>query len=163
MARNLYTICSKLGSEDRTTGLLSLYQIIEELTATLPAPGQQSLPFVIRVTSVWMREDGDDAEQEYEFRMVWHLDALGLENELSRTMFHFSTRIRRFISEFVLQGLVLGTTLERLEGPSLMVVDCSMRVAGADTWITQSYPMLITWVQPPMQQSVSGDSAASQL
>src|SRR5438128_1103937 len=75
MPKPVYIICSQMGSEDRETGLLSVFSIIEKLQITsipVPQPGQpppiiQWAPF--RVYAVWMKDDGDNPAQDFEFEM----------------------------------------------------------------------------------------------
>src|ERR1700731_1626538 len=99
MPTHIYTICSMSGSQDRNTGLLSLFNILEELTGPAPRPGQPMLPFVFRVTSVWMREDGDDAEQEYEHQLNLRIPQAEANIPLSNSRFRFNSLRARFVGE----------------------------------------------------------------
>ncbi len=148
MPRHVYTICSRLGSEDKFTGLVSLYHVIEALTMTRPLPGQSAIPFTFRITSVWMKEDNDDAEQEYEFRLLLRLPPDGREIDIANNRFRFNGPCRRIVSEAFLQSLVPDQAFEGLDGLGLMNVVCGIRPAGTQVWNDQSYPILLKWANP---------------
>src|SRR2546429_3978101 len=81
MPRPIYIIGSESGSEDKVTGLVSLYHVIDRIvlhnipkdgtTEAVPADAQVISvgSLNLQVTAVWMRTSGDE-DQEFEFETI---------------------------------------------------------------------------------------------
>jgi hypothetical protein len=162
MPIHVYTICSRLGSEDKLTGLASLYHIIEQITLTKPDPERPHLPFPLRITSVWMKGDEDDPDQEFEFRTYLRLPSLGIENALPGARFHFDTPCRRFAVDTFMDAIVPGNLVPEFEGTALLSIECSVRPVGEPDWITRSYPILIMWAKAAESQPYPTDTPNGQ-
>jgi hypothetical protein len=160
MPTHIYSICSVSGLQDRDSGLLSLIHVIEELTATAPAPGQPIVPFVFRVTSVWMREDGDDAEQEYEHQVTLRIPQADANISLLNNRFRFNSRLAKFIAQLMLQNVFAQEIRQRLEGESLVFIDTSIRPVGTEPWQTHSYPILLRLSVSHAPDHANGEPAA---
>src|SRR5947209_8718216 len=73
MARPRYMICSEGQSVDQLTSLASHFNIIEKLTAVAGsevAPGAvQTGSIKVWLAAVWMREEDDQPEDDFEFEL----------------------------------------------------------------------------------------------
>src|SRR5262245_21223731 len=99
MPRPVYIICAESGSEDKDTQLLSLFNIVERIEVT-PLP-QGEGPFLVlttalRVAAVWMRGEGETAEDEFEHQMVISPPANAEPVSTEVTPFRFEKLLRRF-------------------------------------------------------------------
>jgi hypothetical protein len=158
MAKPVYIICAQNGSEDRETGLLSIFHVIEKLQMTtipVPQPGQpppviQVLPF--RVFAVWMREEQDDSAQEFEFEMNLLLPPDNRRQQLLRGTLRFEQgRAFHRIS-------VLFATPVPVTQPGMMSVESRLRRAGnGEEWRSQEYPILVEGTQTPQEQAAQTD------
>jgi hypothetical protein len=99
-----------------------------------------------------MKEETDDPEQEYEFRMVLRLPLTSREIPLMSSRFHFNTPSRRFICDAILRGALPEEMIQILQHPSLMFVESAIRPIGSDDWMTAAYPVLLTLAKPPEMQ-----------
>jgi hypothetical protein len=160
MPRHVYTVCSRLGSEDKSTTLVSLYHVIEELALARPEPGQLVFPFIFRVTSVWMREVADDEEQEYEHEIKLRLPYAAVEKSLAAAKFRFNVRFHRIMGDVLLQNALPEAVTSTLSGQHVMFIDSSIRIVGADTWQTYSYPISLVCNAQPIPEQANGEAAA---
>src|SRR5271157_2017399 len=71
MPRPVYIICSLGGAEDKATGLISLFHVLETVNIVRRPPDRGISPITIRTTAVWMRTEGDDESVEYEFQSIF--------------------------------------------------------------------------------------------
>jgi hypothetical protein len=73
MPRPGYIICSISGSQDEYTKSVSLFNVIEamEVEEVQEQPGRTTLmtPVQMRITTVWLREETDQPEQEFQARL----------------------------------------------------------------------------------------------
>lgn len=138
MPRPVYILCSRSGAEDKVTGLLSHYHVLERISFTSPMPDQPNVSFCLRVTAVWMREEGDDPEQGYEFQFVLRFPPGGEESIVAEGTFRFSHPLHR---------MIVDTPIARFGGPGLFRVENRIRPVGTEGWSTQHYPILLDLVQ----------------
>src|SRR4051794_40029299 len=91
MPRPIFIICSGSGAEDRTTGLLSIFNVIDKVMFhRVPLPQPTSPPVVeMRVTAAWSREE-QDVDQEYEYEVVVSVPPEGDEHIVGRGRFAFT-------------------------------------------------------------------------
>jgi hypothetical protein len=153
MPRHVYTVCSRLASEDKLTSLVSLYHVIDELMVARPQPDQIAFPFIFRVTSVWMREDEDEEDHEYEYQVDLRLSHAAPLFVISTGRFHFNARFRRIAGDVLLQAAIPPEVMGTLDGQSMMFVNSSIRPVGAEAWQTYSYPISLICNVPPMDHA----------
>jgi hypothetical protein len=157
MVRPVFIVCSRDGAEDKGTGLISIFQVIEKFLIVkldsaklagglLVAPAQS-----LRMVATWMLEP-EKGEQygdwfEYEVRLV--MPPRGTVIRLGGDTFAFSDN--QPLHRFTLQ---LETALP-FEGPGIMWVESCVRKPGAD-WAIQSYPIILEEIGESPARSPSG-------
>ncbi len=150
MPRPVYIVCHQTGMEDRETGLISLFFLIEKLQVTqlpLPPSGQVMLipQLLFRVVAAWMRNPDDAPDQEYDWEMLLTYPPGGPAPTLllgtGRFRFDLNRPLHRFTAN--VQGqLPLGP-------PGLLVAESKVRRVGEADWQSQTYPIIIEPLQPP--------------
>jgi hypothetical protein len=148
MPRPIYIIAATKTSEDKFSGLLSLFEIIEVLDVQLiPPKGGEDLAVIqahnkgrmaaaeSTVIAVWMREEGDeDKVFEHQFALIFP----DREQALSAVPFQFSpdAQLQRFMMK--LQGFPVPPESTVIE------VESRIRVQDSATWNknTQRYPLI---------------------
>jgi hypothetical protein len=137
MPRPVYMLCAESGSEDRRTGLISHFKVLEQVhVRRLPEvpTGQilvvQSLQF--QVVTVWEKEESDASTQDFEYRFVLRLPPDGEEVVAQSGTIRFDNRRYR---------LILETGGNLFQAVGLFQVECRLRPVGAtdDAWIVQRY------------------------
>jgi hypothetical protein len=139
---------------------MSLYGIIEEVFAGTPPPGVPLLPFVVRITSVWMRDEQDGEEIEYEHSLALRIVEAEFAITLTNIRFHFDARLRKIFADVLLQNVLSEPITAKLQRSNTLFVDSSIRPVGADDWATYSYPILLTWNAPQANPGANGDPVA---
>jgi hypothetical protein len=139
---------------------MSLYHVIEELMLAHPQPGQILAPFIFRVTSAWMREEGEDDAQEYEYEINLRVPQVELLHRIASGRLYFNTRFRKLTGDVFLQSLLSAEVMARLEGQSFMYVDSSIRPVGVDEWQTHSYPISLIGNIASEPRGLNGNAAA---
>src|SRR5947209_20414016 len=127
MPRPLYVICSESGAEDRETGLLSLFHIIDKLQIHTSATEEQrkKAPLTqLRITSVWMSEPGDE-NQEFEFEVVLR-PPQGEEFKAGRGSFTFALPFFRITAK------IIGPL--PIQGEGILWIECRTRRMGVKGW-----------------------------
>lgn len=155
MVRPLFIICSKSGSEDKETGLLSIFEVLEKVFVVKIAPQEGTNPPIIlpspsmRMIAAWMieseKEEKYGEQFEYELRLV--MPPNGSVLLLGGGTFSFAEN--RPVHRFTLQ---LAASLP-FEGTGTMWVESCVRKPGKD-WNIQSYPVLVEEIpaaSPPSQ------------
>jgi hypothetical protein len=133
MPKPHYIICSLDGSEDKYTGRVSIFSIIDRVH--INRPKQDAMPIVaLRITAAWLRIDAD-TDKEFEFQFVAKVPPFGREIELSSGRFVFQEPIARLI------GTMLGGL--PVEGSGNLVIECRVRPTGEEQWASQEYQILV--------------------
>ncbi|OGQ82489.1 MAG: hypothetical protein A3F90_08870 [Deltaproteobacteria bacterium RIFCSPLOWO2_12_FULL_60_19] len=143
MPKPVYIICSQGGSEDKNTGLVSLFNVVEKIQiieSPPPASGQQPPPKTptFRTLAVWMRADSDKPEDEFEFEVALSVPPTDREIVGGTGRFSFTKPLHRFFLDFF--GLPI-------EGPGTLLVESRIRKVGDKEWLRQSYPIFLERVQ----------------
>jgi hypothetical protein len=143
MPEPVYLICAESGAEDKQTDILSLFNIVERLVIT-PMPPVDGVvlvpPQVLRVVAVWMRNENDGPEDEFEQQMVFSPPAGAASVMTGVTPFRFEKLLHRFT---VKMNIALA-----FAGPGMFWVETRVRRRGADEWITHRYPIVVD-AEPP--------------
>jgi hypothetical protein len=104
MARPVYIICSLSGSEDKRTGLLSHFNVIEKLQIIAipikPDDKVQAPSITFRMVAVWMRGD-EDTNQEFEYEVVALMPPENKEVHGTKGKFVFEKPLQRLTVEFI--------------------------------------------------------------
>jgi hypothetical protein len=142
MPRPVYILCSQSNAVDKSTNLISFFNLVEELRIAKIPEGTTppaTRPFTMRVVSVWMNTDDDMPSQlfETEFAVKFpKMEELPEELVFGRSNFSFTTLFNRLISP--------DLAIETFTGPGLMWVECRIRRAGETEWLArQEYPILL--------------------
>jgi hypothetical protein len=142
MPQPVYTLCCQAGSEDKYTGLISHFNVIEriivskievsKIDAETVAPVNTTV-HQIRLVSVWMRtaQDSDDDDFEYMIEIV--MPPSGRRSKVQEGRFKFTKPLHRFTFNFI------GSP--PLEGSGIMWMECKVRKLGEELWLTQAYPI----------------------
>jgi hypothetical protein len=136
MPRPLYIVCSESGSEDKETGVLSLYNVIDKLQINKGPPSSKitNAPLTqIRITSVWMQEDGDD-EREFEFEVVFR-PPHEQTSKVAHGTFSFTMPLFRMTVK------IFG--LPYIKGDGIFWIESRVRKVGTLGWKLQEYPIFI--------------------
>lgn len=159
MARPVYLICSESGSEDKETGLVSHFTVVEKIQfrpidATNLGPGQAiAVPqSAFSVTAVWMREKDETADDWFDYSLV----VLAPDNEPilgAGGQFQFTRPLHRFTFRSHLTFA--------FNQSGLVVVESKIRKVGTKDWLTQSYPIVVEQVDLP-KTPVGGETTAPQ-
>jgi hypothetical protein len=144
MARPRYIVCSEDRVTDRVTGLVSHFNVIEELTVNQQQAPEEMVsshgtPWLrMVVTALWSKDDEDLEDDVFEHDMLLHLPG----NEKPETVImgevKFSARNHRF--EMMVAGqpfTVAGT----------VVFESRLRKKGSFDWLSQKYEIPINVIQ----------------
>jgi len=136
MPKPAYIICSESGAEDRHTGLVSLYNLVDRIQLNRGTqPHATATPISqLRLTASWMRESADE-DKEFEFEAA-AISPSGDETHLGRGSFIFNLMFYR------LNIRMLG--LFPIKGDGLFWLEVRIRRAGSKTWQVQRAPL---WVE----------------
>ena len=156
MPRPVFIICYTLGSEDKETGLLSLFRIIEKLqVAHIPFPQlpQGAQAFLIEkdpmhVVAAWMKNAADDPNDEYEFEMSMMVPG-GQEFQLGSGVFQFDANrpVHRFT--VAIRGQI------PFKQAGILIIENRIRKKGYTDWMRQDYPVVIDFTPPPQMPGLS--------
>jgi hypothetical protein len=155
MPKPVYIICSESGSEDKYTGLVSHFRVIEQINLQeLPLP-QEGKPLVIpamplQFTAVWAMAEDDRVNDEYEFRNSVVLpDGKEITVQEGTIFFEENKTRQRFL--VVLSRLTVNQ-------PGLFKVESRFRRTGQENWLSQSYEIPVVRNSPPVQGDVGAHS-----
>jgi len=139
------------GAEDKATGLVSLYHVLETiLVVRQPPDPKHDLPTTIRTTAVWMRTEDDDPSDEYEFQIVFRQPPDGTEQILKAGQFSFGKPIFRFVADI---------TFANFPGPGVLTAIHRIRKIGEGSeWIFQEFPILLQEHTPISEAAESGQA-----
>jgi hypothetical protein len=135
MPRPLFIICSESGAEDKDTGLLSLFGLVQAIQVTKGPRAPQNSPAMnqLRITASWMQESGDESKEfEVEVAVV---PPAGEEVFLGRQEFTFEQQFFRMTIR------VIGLIPVKTEG--LHWVEARVRRLGAKAWLVQKSPLQV--------------------
>lgn len=146
MPRPVYIICSQSGTEDKYTGLLSHFDVVEKLLITkIDASSELSTagcPSPLRIVSVWMKNEDDADNEEYEYKTSLSFPPTDTKRELSSGRFEFAKPLHRISVEIV--GWL------PIQGSGVMWVESKIRnLSKSDqtAWISQTYPIFLEVTQ----------------
>ena len=137
-----YIICSQRGSEDVSSGTISLTNIIEKIHFTRVAtPGAR--PLELQVTAAWIRTP-QDAGRTFEYSLNVFLPPGDVEIPFGVWPFTFSSDYQRISLRLAGFGFQASGTMRVVVG---------LRETGSQEWNNQTYPILVEDVTPVAQPS----------
>jgi hypothetical protein len=155
MPKPNYIICSESGSEDKETGLISLFNLVDTFQITKGPPLPTASPIAqLRVTSSWMRESGDEGK-DFEFEALVK-PPHGDEIKLAKGSFEFKTKFAR------VSVRLLG--LFPVTGEGIFWVETRIRRSGSKGWTSQKTPLIFELIpSSPNPDGTSQPSATVEL
>jgi hypothetical protein len=152
MPRPVYIVCSESGSEDRTTGLGSIFNVIDKIQfERLPQGAVGVAGFQFRITAVWKREPGDEG-QEFDYEVALTLPATANELRLASGTLVFSRPLHRLTTQ--MQGP------PPLQGEGELRAISRIRRSGTQDWLSQEYPVLVEEIRPPAEPNQAGQNGS---
>lgn len=139
MPRPIYIICAESGAEDKLSGLVSHYNVVECMAIRkIPkAPESSSIviaPSPLWITALWERTSGDEGQQ-FEFETVLILPPDQQEVKAASGVFAFEKLRHRFTVRMM--GLI------PFRGPGTCWVESRVRQVGATEWLKQSFSLIL--------------------
>ena len=160
MARARYIICSESRLVDRTSGLVSHINALEQITVSLtptvhpeathagkPAETKSiRFPNMVLV-AVWMRDEQDDPDQQYHFETRLYRPGEATPTTVQQGEFAFGESMF-FRIELVLQHGPPGeASTEVPMRPGVLRLESRIRRHGSEEWLSQDYPIPVTVVR----------------
>ena len=137
MPKPIYIICSETGSEDKDTGLLSLFNLIDTLQITKAAKGmplRAASPITqLRITACWLQESGDE-DKEFEIEVAV-ISPVGEETILGRAALVFATKFCR------ISARVIG--LFPIKGEGMFWIEARIRKTDSNAWQVNKTPLFV--------------------
>jgi hypothetical protein len=168
MPRPVYIFCATMVIEDKDSGLISALQIVDKLqTVSIPiqqpTPPGQAIAVLwpgLVILAAWLAEPEDQLGDEYELEIRFLLPD-GQPQELSKGIFRIGTPdpskpLYRFMSRF--------TVPPQMNVPGMWLVESRIRKTDAQTWKSQSSPIMVEVLPPPpqVQPTANGNPSSSQ-
>lgn len=168
MARPHYIICSESRIVDKTTGLVTYYNVLEQLIAGASKPPQHAaaapyLKFV--VSAAWMRDEDDDDNTVYEFETRMHLPEEPQPVVVQSGEFQFG------VHRFHRIELSFFGSLEKLPWPGegslslrsgTLRLESRVRMEGDNKWVLQEYCVPIQVELRSSQLAESGQNSSEE-
>jgi hypothetical protein len=151
MPRPVSLICAEGGSEDKTTGLISVFNVIEQISFKRAEPNQPQMPFKMRIITSWLREESDRDEQQFECEVSFLQPASHTEVPLAKTDFAFVKGKPLF------KTIILFESALPIDGEGLMEVHCKVRHKNSDTWQIQSHPIIVKEIHETQPQGTAAN------
>ena len=149
MPKPVYIICSESGSEDRLTGLISHYKVVEQILlqeAPLPKEGEPVVIPALRLQFmvVWAMSEDDRPGDEYEFSHSLFLPPDEKEVPLPGGTIFYEEGKHRCRFAVILDGLMFN-------GVGLFKVESKIRRVGEERWLSQIYEIPVIKHSHPNQ------------
>jgi hypothetical protein len=139
MPESSYIICCESGTEDKFTGLASLFNVVDRIHAKRPAPVNpgDSTPILLnaislRIVAVWRAVGDGDFEGEFQSEVRMTLLPLNDVQILLSDTFRFQLDKSRHRIVIIIGGLTAGESGQ-------LVVESRIKRPDAAEWLTQSY------------------------
>lgn len=162
MPKPVYIICSESGSEDRLTGLISHFKVVEQILLQESPPPVEGKPVVITAMPfqfmvVWAMSDDDRPGDEYEYCHSLFFPPGEKEVSLPGGTIFFEQGKPRYRFAMVLAGLTFKDV-------GIFKVESKIRRVGEESWLSQTYEIPVIKHSPPSQPEggrlASGENGA---
>jgi hypothetical protein len=155
MPKPIYIICCQFVSEDKTSGYMSAFNIVDKLLFQKLPEGHVATPFQLHVISSWEKAEGemDDSQVESELVLLLPPDKKSIRVGQGTTRFAGGkTRLR-------LTAVIKSLPVEQ---PGTLEIQVRARQVGAEEWSVQSYPLMLEeQPQKPADNLKVGDNGSS--
>ena len=149
MIRPRYILCSESRIIDRATGLITHYNVMDELALGVgpPNPVTGGLPFLKFVmTAVWMRVGDENREDVFEFETYMYVPGEETGRCIHAGEFQFGEHRFHRLEAFVQGGFAVGPAPSGTEPADrlwltsgTLRLESRIRRAGDDEWLRQEY------------------------
>ena len=157
MPRPVLIVCAESGAVDKLTNRLSVFDVVEKVNFQRlenPVPTAILPKFKMQVIAVWMRQDNDSDDDQFESEFVIVTPAHQQEASVIRMMFSFAPGKQLF------RGIAVMDSPLPIDGAGRMEILNRVRKAGSNEgWITQSYPIFIEETVLPATDATSDIAA----
>jgi hypothetical protein len=156
LPRPVFIIASQGGAEDRETGLLSIYEVLEKMVATpVPKKNQDDVVIIrnrpVRVTSTWMRLETDNENQDFEHQMIFTIqpanEPIGI---VPPSIFRFSKPFQRFTT--------LVNEPFAIDNDGMLIIESRVRAVGTEDWVSQTFPIIVEVVNQDVKAPIANGS-----
>ena len=143
MPRPVFIVCAQYGTEDKTTGQMSLFGIVDKLVVSAVPPQPVGGIVVINfptlyVAAKWMRNQDDDQDQMYEVTLQGIAPDGKIVVDSSYDNFKFAENRPLHIVV-----MILRTPLQFTSAGTLLFVGKLRRAGSDEKWLSQDYPVAI--------------------
>ena len=146
MPKPVYLICSQSGAQDKDSGLLSVFQIIEKIQFSktlLP----NAIPMIqMQISAAWMREPSDIGVQ-FQFDTTVFIPPDDTVFEAGSGEFVFDGHFQR------ITGRIIGFL--PIQGAGVMRVRHRVRRVGASDWLVQEFAIVVEDETPAVEPSLA--------
>jgi hypothetical protein len=154
MPKPLYILCSESGSDDKTTSMVSIFNVLEQIelrqAPKTPEGGLQIFPGLsLYVVAAWAATPEDDPEESFQYVLSLFLPPKDEVIDLLNGTFKFDKP--RFRMAAVLKGV-------QFRGPGIFRAESKIKrqADGDDAWLVQRYDVDVVPVNvdPPSTDGV---------
>ena len=160
MAKPIYIICSESGAEDRISGRVSLFNLVEKIQIGKLPPDFKGIVISkgisLWVTAAWMRESEEEGTGEFDFETIVNMPGSAEPIEMMKGSFAFGKVFQRIMTR--IEGHL------PFSGSGTMTIQCRIRRAGSTVWSAQECPIILEEMAlpiPPTEPTSPIDSRAS--
>ncbi len=147
MPMPVYILCCESGSEDKRTGVVSHFNVIEtlQINKIVPPPdGQPPVQIVtrpgFRIVAVWRCTSPDEVGREFQYQATVSMPPDNLGKVVWEGVAQFDQPVHRFFLN--LEGPMF------FDGPGMLYIRFQVRAPGSPDWITQEYPIVVEELSP---------------
>jgi hypothetical protein len=162
MPKPLFIIVCQSGAEDKDTGLISLFHVVDRIDAQIlkiPPEGLKGTVLVqdmpLKVVATWIKDDDESYDQEYEFQVVGLMPPDGTVGFSSNGSFRFSEGKPRHRLTANVHGQL------PVKGSGTLLVESKVRKVGTQDWIVQSYPIQVEATEVAVPAAPDGTKPAA--
>lgn len=155
MPKPVFIICCESGTEDKYTGMVSLFNIIDRIVGKSRETDSGSLPkdsLTLRIVAVWAADSESDFEGEFNVEMRMLLSPQNLESTLSSDSMRFTPTMPRHRSTVIMGGI-------QAEASGQLIFESRVRRPTETEWKTQAYTIDVAIIAPDAVPAADGPSA----
>jgi hypothetical protein len=146
MAKPFYIICSQSSADDKLSGRISFFDVIERILFTKNAIPQGVMPLQqMRVTAAWHHEP-QDAGKNFEWSVIIRFPTSDADEQIANGILQFQGPSQRIIATLV--GMPIA-------GPGTLKIQSRIRPEGDEEWISQEYSIVVEeFIDPAITSTV---------
>ena len=161
MPRPVYIVVADSGTEDKLTGLVSHFNVLEKISFTKDQSAAATNRMVLsvglrfRAVAVWMQLNDDAPNTEYEFQMGFVKPSETDFESVHSGSFSFAPGRPFYRMTLMAQGDFFGAS-------GILLIRSRIREAGTEQdWIVQDYPILVEEIKPNAEPKDSANQSKS--